>query len=212
MNLLALELSSAAPGIALAAGTAVHERALAGERGRALLGEIDALLRAAGVARSALSGVVVGTGPGSYTGLRIACAAARALAYALAIPCGGLCSFQAAALAAPAGTLVHVLLDAYRGEVYHAAYRRLAGGVQVLTPPRILERTQARAAVPAEAWLIGDPALGEHRGPLLAPAVLPQASQVLELAAATPVADWGPATPLYLRAALKRPPPPPPGA
>lgn len=207
---LALELSGPVSTVALARGDAVTEREFPGERGRSLLAEVDALLHTAGAHPRDLDGIVAGTGPGSYTGLRIACTAARALSMALGIPAGGLSSFQAAALLAPPGAEVHLLLDAYRGEVYHAAYARAGAVAEALVPPRILTREAARAVVPAGALLLGDPALCANAVRSLAPRLCPRAIQLLELArtlgaleSPSCLAELGAPAPLYLRSALR---------
>ena len=93
--LLGLELSPDPCSLALLREDGqLATRQFGGERGRALLHEIDGLMREAGTERAELRGIVVGIGPGSYTGLRIACTAARSLAYALEIPVGGISSFH----------------------------------------------------------------------------------------------------------------------
>ncbi|TAH39236.1 MAG: tRNA (adenosine(37)-N6)-threonylcarbamoyltransferase complex dimerization subunit type 1 TsaB [Planctomycetota bacterium] len=199
---LALELSGPLSTLAVSTAEGDLERRFSGERGRALLAEVEALLRDAAVARAALAGIVVGTGPGSYTGLRIACAAARALGFALHTPVVGLSSFQAAALAGPEGEDLHLVLDAYRDEVYHACYRRLGGFPQPRTPPRLLSRGAAAAVVPAGSWLLGDPGLCAAPVRLLAPQLAPRAAALLELLRLG--GSLEPATPLYLRAALPR--------
>ncbi|RMH01152.1 MAG: tRNA (adenosine(37)-N6)-threonylcarbamoyltransferase complex dimerization subunit type 1 TsaB [Planctomycetota bacterium] len=200
--LLALELSGPRSSIALALpGAAIVERGFGGERGRRLLAEVAALAEETGTKPVDLAGVLVGVGPGSYTGLRIACAAARTLAAALGIPVGGLCSFAAAALAAPLGAEVDLLLDAYRGEVYHARYRRDEEPIEVVAP-RVLARTEAAAAIAGDR-LIGDPALlGGNAGgvAVVAPEVAPTARQLLLLGGSRPD-RWLPPEPLYLRAA-----------
>jgi len=211
--LLAFELSGSACTAALAAAPErIAEAEFSGARGRALLSETDALLRAAGLRREDVRGVIVGTGPGSYTGLRIACAAAGALAYALRIPCGGLCSLEATALAAPPGSDVHVLVDAFRNEVYHAVYRRSGGGVSAVRAPQLLRRDEVADAVPRGARVAGDAQLCPHEVAALGPAVAPRAARLLELAFlrgaradGAGVAELGPPLPLYLRPAAFRP-------
>ena len=58
-------------------------------RPQSLLADVDALLAAAGVSPADLTAIVVGTGPGSFTGTRIGLAVARGLALALDLPVAG---------------------------------------------------------------------------------------------------------------------------
>lgn len=213
--LLALDLSSATCTLALGAGprlAAVAARDFSETRGRGLLAELDAALRDAGCQPELLRGVVVGTGPGSYTGLRIACAAARTLAWALHIPCGGLPSFAAAAFAAPAGAPVHLVLDAYRAEVYYAAYLREGETLRTLAEPRVMAPDAAAALIPRGARAIGE---ARWCGAAAAPwrvSTAPSAAELLALAHARGataegggVAELGAPEPLYLRPAAFRP-------
>jgi tRNA threonylcarbamoyl adenosine modification protein YeaZ len=88
---------------------------------------VQRVLAAAGVTASDLTGVVVGAGPGPFTGLRVGVAAAITLAEVLGIPVRGVCSLDVVALEwadrgdAPADGFV-VVADARRKEVYWAAY------------------------------------------------------------------------------------------
>ena len=80
-----------------------------------LLEDVDALLRQGGVRESQLEGLVVGTGPGSFTGLRIGLATARALALALRVEVAGVSTLAALAAGAPGALPV---IDARRREVF----------------------------------------------------------------------------------------------
>lgn len=79
----------------------------------------------AGLAAGGLDAVVVGTGPGPFTGLRVGMATAAAFADALGRPVHGVCSLDglaATARAAGAGGDLVVVTDARRREAYHARY------------------------------------------------------------------------------------------
>jgi tRNA threonylcarbamoyl adenosine modification protein YeaZ len=91
---------------------------LLGERqGRAisLLEDVDALLRRSGLRPVDLDALAVGTGPGSFTGVRIGPSTARGLALALDIPAAGVSTLDALAAGAPGAVPV---IDARRREVF----------------------------------------------------------------------------------------------
>ncbi|MEO5964725.1 MAG: tRNA (adenosine(37)-N6)-threonylcarbamoyltransferase complex dimerization subunit type 1 TsaB [Candidatus Limnocylindrales bacterium] len=76
--------------------------------GEELLPRIEALLADEGVARTALGGLVVGTGPGAFTGLRVGIATAKGLAHALRLPIVRVATAEALLDAAGGGSLVLV--------------------------------------------------------------------------------------------------------
>jgi tRNA threonylcarbamoyl adenosine modification protein YeaZ len=151
-----------------------------------------AALTDAGLTVDDLDAVVVGCGPGPFTGLRVGMATAAAYGHALSIPVHGVCSLDAIGIES-AATMSEVLVvtDARRREVYWARYR---DGVRVDGPA-----VAAPADVPADADAVaGSP---EHAAlfdlPRLAP-VYPTAAALVRS-----VADWtaepAPLIPLYLR-------------
>lgn len=76
---------------------------------------VDEVLARAGCAPAELSQIVVGCGPGSFTGLRIGIATARGLGLGLGVLCTGVSTLAALAAAAPGGL---ALIDARRGELF----------------------------------------------------------------------------------------------
>ena len=94
-----------------------------------VLEDVDALLRRGGVRPSQLEALVVGTGPGSFTGLRMGLAAARALALALDLEVAGVSTLEALRAGAPDAIPV---IDARRGEVFV-----LDGSMRVCRPEAV---------------------------------------------------------------------------
>ena len=104
-----------------------------------LLPQCQAVLAEAGLSFADLDGIAFGMGPGSFTGLRIACAVAQGLAFAADVPVVGVSGLQALALATGADNVI-ACLDARMGEIYHATYQRegddyvLLGNISVCHP------------------------------------------------------------------------------
>jgi tRNA threonylcarbamoyladenosine biosynthesis protein TsaB len=80
-----------------------------------VLADVEELLEQTGSEPHDLSRLVVGTGPGSFTGVRMGLAAARGLAFALDLPLGGVSTLAALAAGAPGALPV---VDAGRREVF----------------------------------------------------------------------------------------------
>jgi tRNA threonylcarbamoyladenosine biosynthesis protein TsaB len=152
--ILALATSGphAAVGVRLDDGTLEVMRLGDGaERGRGVAPAVDALLSKRGLAPSALTGVAVDLGPGSFTGVRVGVATAKALAMALSIPVVGVVSLEALVVAAgPAGAVVLALRDARAGEAYFGLWKP----VEEAPPPgaplaaplhRLMKPTRGRA-------------------------------------------------------------------
>ncbi len=163
------------------------------------------LLAEAGVGWPDIARIGVGTGPGNFTGTRIALAAARGLALGLGVPAVGVDLFAARALDLPRP--LAVVEDARRGEVHVQVF-----GPDGPQPPRRMEPS-GLAAILGPLPVTGSAAAlaaAQTGGPVLAP-VLPLAVAIARIAAAAPDGAPRPA-PVYLRAADAAPPRSPPPA
>ena len=142
----------------------------------------------AGLGMADLEAVVIGCGPGPFTGLRVGMATAAAYGHALGIPVYGVCSLDAIGVDTVGETLV--VTDARRREVYWARYRDgvRIDGPAVNAPPDVPADASGVAGSPEHAALFGLPFL---------PPVYPTASGLVR------VVDWTsapePLIPLYLR-------------
>ena len=96
----------------LSDGEVLGERA---SRAVRVLEDVEALLEEAELSADAVEAIVVGTGPGSYTGLRIGLITARTLAFSLSVPVAGVSTLDALAAGTPGSVPV---IDARRGEVF----------------------------------------------------------------------------------------------
>jgi tRNA threonylcarbamoyl adenosine modification protein YeaZ len=126
--LLALDTATPAVTVALHDGTSViaaSSQVDARRHGELLLPAVDRVLAEAGLRLDAVTGIVVGVGPGPYTGLRVGLMTADTFGLALGIPVHGLCTLDGLAYAAEGavadGPFV-VATDARRKEVYWARY------------------------------------------------------------------------------------------
>lgn len=126
-------------------------------RTRALVRAIDDLLGQAGASVAELTGVAVGTGPGSFTGLRVGIAAAQGIALGLGVPVVGVGTLECVARNAPPdASSVCVVVDAGRGEVFLGQFERPGSGLCAVGPARVLSPGQAAEAIPAGSIVLGD--------------------------------------------------------
>lgn len=165
---LAVESATARAGVALLAG----ERVLAERRSDAgthhsetLLPLIDGLLGDARLALDAVEGFAISIGPGAFTSLRIGLSTVKGLCFGSTLPVVAVPTLLGLAstawrrgVVAASGVVVPVL-DARRGEVYVAAYRRdphdvMAG--QERLPASVLDPEQLASVLPEGGCLVGD--------------------------------------------------------
>lgn len=122
-------------------GEVLAERVSAASR---VLADAEDMLRAAGLEQRDLTHLAVGTGPGSFTGIRIGLAASRGLAFSLELPVAGVSTLAALAQGAPGAVPV---IDAKRREVFVL----VDGAPQVVAP--------ADLDLPPGTTCVGDGAL-----------------------------------------------------
>lgn len=132
--------------------------------GELLLPAVDRVLAEAGTDLGSVTGIVVGVGPGPYTGLRVGLVTAATFASALGVPVHGVCTLDGLAYAAGLDEPFTVATDARRKEVYWARYAD--------SRTRVTEAAVDRPAEIAEQ-VAGVPAVGA--GALLYPGTFPDA-------------------------------------
>lgn len=203
--ILGFDTSAAHCAAALVCGDrvlAVADEAMATGQAERLIPLLEEVLARVGAGWRDLSALAVGTGPGNFTGVRIAVAAARGLALGLGVPALGVTRLEALAHGLPRP--LAVVEDARRGEVYVQAFApegslaRLCALDEAALSVGCLALTGSAAA--AVAALTG--------GAVLAPA-MPLAEAMARLAAARHGTQPRPA-PFYLRGADAAPPSDPP--
>jgi tRNA threonylcarbamoyl adenosine modification protein YeaZ len=176
---LLLALDTATPAVTVALHDGQDVIASSGQvdarrHGELLLPAVDRTLAEAGVALDAVTAIVVGTGPGPYTGLRVGLMTADTFGLALGVPVHGVCTLDGLARAAAlddlaglgAGPFV-VATDARRKEVYWATYadaRTRLTGPAVDRPADLAERVAGLPAVGAGARLYPE-TFPDVRGP-----------------------------------------------
>lgn len=149
MKLLALDTSSLACSVALAIDGDVAERHATAprEHTQLLIPMIKALIEEAGLAPAQLDAIVLGNGPGSFIGLRIAASVAQGIAFAAEldiVPVSSMAAVAAEVMAESDAAEVIVAQDAHVGEVYLGGFRR---GTDNLPQVSIEERLQAPGAI-----------------------------------------------------------------
>jgi len=191
-------------------GGIIASESLAMARGHAeaLMPLLARLMEQAATAFRDLDRIVVTTGPGSFTGLRVGIAAARGIALAAeksAVGVSTLSAYAAPHLAADATAAVVAAIDARHGHVYLQVF---APGGRTIIAPRLAPLNEAvQAAAETSAHLVGSAALAVADklamagiAPLVVDArAAPDIAWVARMGAAVPEGQSPPA-PLYLRA------------
>lgn len=151
MNCLAIDTSSDYLSLAIRYGeqmAVLHQPAGQAHAERALPA-IEQLLSELGIKLNALDAIVFGQGPGSFTGLRIACGLAQGLAFATHLPVIAIPTLDV--MASQVAGQVLVCLDARMKQVYTAAYDTL--NWQRITPITLCDPTQVSLPDAASGWI-----------------------------------------------------------
>ena len=213
MRVLALDTSTEYCSVALWQDGAVTERCeLAVQKhSEMVIAMLDALLRDSGLGIREMGGIAFGMGPGSFTGVRIACGVAQGLAFGAGLPVAGICTLEALAEAS-GRTHVIAALDARMGEIYHAAYEKRKGAWMAVSEPRLCKPEEA-PPLSGNGWFgagsgfaaHGEALSGRYAGQLqgIDGAAVPRAAAMAALGAVRFVQgrgmDAAEALPLYLR-------------
>lgn len=213
MKILALETSTEYCSIALWQDGVLNEKSvLVGQKhSEIMMAMLDELLQQAGVKLTQLDGIAYGAGPGSFTGVRIACGVTQGLALGANLPVIGISTLQAVAQSAGRDKVI-VALDARMAEVYFAVYeKRGTAWLEVCAPCLCLP--QDAPAVAGKGWLGAGSGFAVHGDVLqqrfdgqleeIYASCVPQAGAIAQLAAPLFAdglgMDAARAMPLYLR-------------
>ncbi len=164
------------------------------EKGQAerLMPLLEELLAEAGIGWRDLASLAVGTGPGNFTGVRIAVAAARGLALGLGVPAVGVTRLEALAHGLPRP--LTVIEDARRGEVYVQPFTDHGPGLAHLATRAIAATAVAGSAAGANAL----------------PPAMPLVEAIARIGAERARTPHPRPAPFYLRGADAAPPADPP--
>jgi tRNA threonylcarbamoyladenosine biosynthesis protein TsaB len=213
MNILALETSTEYCSVALWQDGEVVSRceSVGQKHSERLMTMIDELLQAIGHKLQALDGIAFGMGPGSFTGVRIACGVAQGLALGANLPVVGVCTLEALAEASGHDRVIAVL-DARMSEIYHAAYEKQGEEWIAVSEPSLC-KPEAAPALSGEGWFAAGSGFSVNATALQARyagqlsgmdgTVVPQAAAIAALGARRLArgegVDAALALPLYLR-------------
>jgi len=213
MRVLAIDCSTEWLAVALGDARGFHERREhAGQtHSERVLPLVDALLVDVVWKLTDLGGIAFGAGPGSFTGVRIACGVAQGLALGRGLPVAAVPTLEAIAQdahRAHGATRVFACTDARMKEVYVAAYERADARWREVLAPAVVGPTEV--TLPAGSWFGAGDGLAAH--PAMAErcafsgvdaTIKPSARAIGELGRARLMAGQGTppseALPLYVR-------------
>ncbi|MDP3264810.1 MAG: tRNA (adenosine(37)-N6)-threonylcarbamoyltransferase complex dimerization subunit type 1 TsaB [Tabrizicola sp.] len=194
LPILAFDTSAAHCAAALLwdGGLILRDEAMAKGQAERLVPMLEEVLAEGGIGWRDLKAIAVGTGPGNFTGVRIAVAAARGLALGLGIPAVGVTRLEALAYGLPRP--VTVVEDARRGELYVQTFTADGAGPAHL----------------ADGVVVATAATGSAAGDAALPPAAPLAEAIARIGAARALTPQPRPAPFYLRGADAAPPSDPP--
>jgi tRNA threonylcarbamoyladenosine biosynthesis protein TsaB len=160
-----IETSTPQTSVAIGTETEIVARiSIAGKaRQESVTPALDQLLTWTDLDLRKVGGIVVGIGPGLFTGLRVGVETAKTLAQVLHVPIVGITSLDVLAFAVRyTQKRIAAVIDGRRGEVFFAVYRSVPGGVvrettyEVVTPERLSAELEA---TPGEVLAVGNGAM-----------------------------------------------------
>jgi tRNA threonylcarbamoyladenosine biosynthesis protein TsaB len=166
LKILSLETSTELCSAALWCDGRIESReAQAGQKhSELLLPMVDVLLVSQNLKLRDIDGIAFGAGPGSFTGLRIACGIAQGLAFGADIPVLGVSTLLALAEASRAERAV-CCFDARMGKIYHAAYEKLGSDWHTVYEPG-LYAPQGAPPLPGNQWVACGSGFAAYRAAL----------------------------------------------
>jgi len=211
MKLLGIESSCETVSVALSLDGRIEQRPVYGGKtaSETLIPTVMRLLAEFDCPLSNLDALVLGVGPGAFTGLRLGCSVAQGFSLSAQLPILPVCSLDAIALD-QAKPRVLVATDARMGEIYHAAYQCEGESVTPLSSP-VCMPPELLALPASDGWWAAGSAFAAYGGRItldtsrleaVDPNALPQASALLRLAITRGLGDAvdaAHAAPLYVR-------------
>lgn len=213
MKLLALDTSTEYCSVAVwQDGTITQCCELVGQKhSERLIAMVAEVLGEAGCTLKQMQGIAFGKGPGSFTGVRIACGATQGLALGANLPVLGVCTLEALAQASGQHKVI-AALDARMAELYFAAYEKQGEVWRAVVEPCLCKPEDA-PALSGNDWVGMGSGFATHDTALQARyaeqlhrvdgSVVPQAAAIAQLGAAGFMrgegVDAALALPLYLR-------------
>ncbi len=213
MKILALDTSTEFLSLALQVGdkSFSHYQNVGQTASQLILPRIQVLLDEAEIKLSDLDGIAFGAGPGSFTGVRIACGVAQGLGFGAGVPVVGVNTLNALAEVSGKDKVI-ACLDARMGEIYHAAYVKQNGAWHEVSATTVC-KPEAAPALDGGDWVgvgSGWAAYGEVLSRIYAknlsqilPDITPTAEAILQLGlpalAAGNAKPASEAAPIYIR-------------